>query len=132
MSTETVSAPRFVSRIASQPAMRVGFVVGPTGVGKSAFALEVAERLEAEIVNTDSRQVYRGMDIGTAKPTPDARWRVPHHLVDIRTPDDPLDVASFLALARTAIPDAATRGRRAIAVGGSERDLPVLRGGTFC
>src|SRR5260370_31728872 len=131
MSTETVSAPRFVSRIASQPAMRVGFVVGPTGVGKSAFALEVAERLEAEIVNADSRQVYRGMDIGTAKPTPDERRRVPHHLVDIRTPDDPLDVASFLGLARTVIADVAARGRRAIVVGCSGLYLRVLRGGIF-
>jgi tRNA dimethylallyltransferase len=131
MSTETVSAPRFASRIASQPAMRVGFVVGPTGAGKSAFALEVAERLAAEIVNADSRQVYRGMDIGTAKPTPDERRRVPHHLVDIRTPDDPLDVASFLALARTVIADVAARGRRAIVVGGSGLYLRVLRGGIF-
>src|SRR5260370_16945698 len=89
MSTETVSAPRFASRIASQPAMRVGFVVGPTGVGKSAFALEVAERLEAEIVNADSRQVYRGMDIGSAKPTPDHRPPVPPPLADIPPPHDP-------------------------------------------
>src|SRR5260370_40471237 len=114
MSTETVSAPRFASRIASQPAMRVGFVVGPTGVGKSAFALEVAERLEAEIVNADSRQGYRGMDIGTAKPTLEERRRVPHPLVDIPTPDDPADVATFPALWRTVIADAAAPRRRAI------------------
>jgi tRNA dimethylallyltransferase len=111
--------------------MRVGFIVGPTGVGKSAFALQVAERLEAEIVNADSRQVYCGMDIGTAKPTPDERRRVPHHLIDIRTPDDPLDVADFLLLARTVIADVAARGRRAIVVGGSGLYLRVLRGGIF-
>jgi tRNA dimethylallyltransferase len=132
MSTETaLAAPPFASRIASQPAMRVGFVVGPTGVGKSAFALEIAERLEAEIVNADSRQVYCGMDIGTAKPTLDERRRVPHHLIDIRKPHDPLDVASFLALARTAIADVAARGSRAIVVGGSGLYLRVLRGGIF-
>jgi tRNA dimethylallyltransferase len=132
MSTETAfAAPRVASRIASQPTMRVGFIVGPTGVGKSAFALEVAERLEAEIVNADSRQVYCGMDIGTAKPTPDERRRVPHHLIDIRTPDDPLDVADFLLLARTVIADVAARGRRAIVVGGSGLYLRVLRGGIF-
>jgi len=132
MSTGTALAvSRLASRIASQPTMRVGFIVGPTGVGKSAFALEVAERLNAEIVNADSRQVYCGMDIGTAKPTLDERRRVPHHLIDIRKPDDPLDVASFLALARTAIADVAARGSRAIVVGGSGLYLRVLRGGIF-
>ena len=62
------------------PRARVGFIVGPTGAGKTALALAVAERLDAEIVNADSRQVYRGMDLGTAKPTAAEQRRVPHRL----------------------------------------------------
>jgi tRNA dimethylallyltransferase len=112
-------------------AIRVGFVVGPTGVGKSALAMMLAERLEAEIVNADSRQVYRGMDIGTAKPGAEDRRRVPHHLLDIRAIDQPLDVAEFLKLARAAIAEIASRGRKVIVVGGSGFYLRVLRGGIF-
>jgi len=112
-------------------AIRVGFIVGPTGVGKSAVALTLAERLSGEIVNADSRQVYRGLDIGTAKPSPEDRRRVKHHLIDVREPDDPLDVAGFLALARSAIADAAARGRAILVVGGSGLYLRVLRGGIF-
>ena len=73
--------------------IRVGFIVGPTGSGKSALAMKIAERLGAEIINADSRQFYRGMDLGTAKPSPDDRRRVPHHLIDVRDPGEPLDVA---------------------------------------
>jgi tRNA dimethylallyltransferase len=98
---------------------RVAFIVGPTGAGKTALALEVAERLGAEIVNADSRQVYRAMDVGTAKPTPAERARVP------------LDVATFAALARDAIADIERRGRRALVVGGSGLYLRALRGGIF-
>lgn len=112
-------------------AIRVGFIVGPTGAGKSALALELAERLDAEIVNADSRQVYRGLDIGTAKPSAEERRRVPHHLIDVRAPDDPLDVAAFVALARAAIADIAARGRAPLVVGGSGLYLRVLRGGIF-
>jgi tRNA dimethylallyltransferase len=113
------------------PAIRVGFIVGPTGVGKSAVAMALAERLGAEIVNADSRQVYRGIDIGTAKPDAEDRRRVPHHLLDIRAVDEPLDVAEFLKLARAAIAGIASRGRNAIVVGGSGFYLRVLRGGIF-
>jgi tRNA dimethylallyltransferase len=112
-------------------AIRVGFIVGPTGVGKSALALALAERLGAEIVNADSRQVYRDLDIGTAKPAAAELRRVPHHLIDVRAPDDPLDVAGFLALARAAIADIAARGRAPLVVGGSGLYLRVLRGGIF-
>jgi tRNA dimethylallyltransferase len=111
--------------------IKVGFIVGPTGSGKSALAMEVAERLGAEIVNADSRQLYVGMDIGTAKPSPDERRRVPHHLIDVRRPDQPLDVAEFVAIARAAIADIAKRGRRALVVGGSGFYLRALRGGIF-
>ena len=111
--------------------IRVGLIVGPTGAGKSAVALEVAERLGAEIVNADSRQFYLGMDIGTAKPTTEERARVAHHLFDIRSPESPIDVAEFRSLATAAIAEIAARGRRMLVVGGSGFYLRVLSGGIF-
>lgn len=111
--------------------IKVGFIVGPTGSGKTAIAMAVAEHLGAEIVNADSRQLYVGMDIGTAKPSAEERRRVPHHLIDVRTPDQPLDVAEFVAMARAAIFDIARRGYRALVVGGSGFYLRALRGGIF-
>ncbi|HXN84955.1 MAG TPA: tRNA (adenosine(37)-N6)-dimethylallyltransferase MiaA [Candidatus Binataceae bacterium] len=111
--------------------IKVGFIVGPTGSGKTAIAIEVAERLGAEIVNADSRQLYRGMDIGTAKPSAEERRRVPHHLIDVRGPDEPLDVAEFVALARRAIFEISSRRRPVLIVGGSGFYLRALRGGIF-
>jgi len=110
---------------------RVAFIVGPTGSGKSALALELAARLGMEIVNADSRQVYRAMNIGTAKPTAAERVRVPHHLIDIRDPDQPLNVAEFASLARAAISEIQSRGRHALVVGGSGLYLRALQGGVF-
>ena len=115
----------------SSARIRVGFIVGPTGSGKSALAMELAEQLGAEIINADSRQFYRGMDVGTAKPSPDDRRRVPHHLIDVREPGDPFDVAEFGAMAREAIAEVAGRSGRPIVVGGSGLYLRVLRGGIF-
>src|ERR1022692_2992869 len=111
--------------------VKVGFIVGPTGSGKSPIAMEVAERLGAEIVNADSRQLYCGMDIGTAKPSAEERRRVPHHLIDVRGPDQPLDVVEFVALARSAIFEISSRGRPVLIVGGSGFYLRALRGGIF-
>jgi tRNA dimethylallyltransferase len=98
---------------------KVAALVGPTAVGKTELALEVAERLDAEIVSIDSMQVYEGMDIGTAKPSAQERDRVRHHLVSIRAPDHDLTVAEFQALARTAIDDISARGKLPLLVGGS-------------
>src|ERR1700685_4837001 len=109
----------------------VGFIVGPTGAGKSALAMEVTERTNCEIINADSRQFYRGMDPGTANPSADDRARVPHHLIDVRFPDNSLDVAEFAQLARDAIADIAARGRNPLVVGGSGLYLRVIRGGIF-
>jgi tRNA dimethylallyltransferase len=109
----------------------VGFIVGPTGAGKSALAMAVAERSNGEIVNADSRQFYRGMDLGTAKPSADDRSRVRHHLIDVHNPGEPLDVAEFAGLARNAIADIAARGQNPIVVGGSGLYLRVIRGGIF-
>ena len=111
--------------------IKLGFIVGPTGIGKTALTLEVAQRLGAEIVNADSRQVYRGMDIGTAKPSAAELARVRHHLVDIRSPGQPLDVAQFRALAQTAIAEIAPRGAPILVTGGSGLYLRVLRYGIF-
>lgn len=110
---------------------RVGFIVGPTGVGKTWFAIELAERLGAEIVNADSRQIYRGMDIGTAKPTSSERARVRHHLIDILEPDEMINVADFARLARDAVGEIVARGKRPLVVGGSGLYLRVIRGGIF-
>jgi tRNA dimethylallyltransferase len=111
--------------------IRVGFIVGPTAVGKSSIALQVAEQLGAEIVNADSRQVYRRMDIGTAKPRPIELQRVRHHLIDIRDPDTPLDAAEFTVLARQAVSEITGRGRPALVIGGSGLYLRAIRGGIF-
>jgi tRNA dimethylallyltransferase len=110
---------------------RIGMILGPTGAGKTAFAIALAERLGAEIVNADSRQLYRGMDLGTAKPDAADRARVAHHLIDVCDAGRPIDVAEFAALARAAIAAIAARGRPALIVGGSGLYVRVLRGGIF-
>ena len=98
---------------------RVLAVVGPTAVGKTELSLQVAEGLDSEIVSLDSMQVYRGMDIGTAKPDSDMRARVPHHMLDIFDPTHDVTVAEFQALARDAIEDILRRGKIPLLVGGS-------------
>ncbi len=95
-------------------------IVGPTASGKSQLALDVATRAgDAEIVSLDSMQVYRGLDVGTAKPTPADRARVPHHLVDVVDPDDDWSVARTQQLARAAVADIEQRAKRAVLVGGT-------------
>ena len=106
----------------SPPGPRPGPVlalVGPTAAGKTELALAVAERLGAEVVSADAMLVYRGMDIGTAKPTPGERARVPHHLVDLVDPGEEFSVARFQPLARAAIAEVLGRGRMPLLVGGS-------------
>ncbi|HZA83934.1 MAG TPA: tRNA (adenosine(37)-N6)-dimethylallyltransferase MiaA [Actinomycetes bacterium] len=94
-------------------------LVGPTASGKTALALELAPRLGAEVVSADAMLVYRGMDVGTAKPTREERARVPHHLVDLVDPGEEFSVARFQPLARAAIADVLRRGRVPLLVGGS-------------
>ncbi len=94
-------------------------IVGPTGIGKSALALPLARRWEGEIVNADSRQVYRHMDIGTAKPSPAERSLVPHHLYDIVDPDGEFNLALYQSLASSTIEAIHNRGRLPFLVGGS-------------
>ncbi len=94
-------------------------IVGPTAVGKTRLALRLAGELGAEIVSADSRQVYRGMDIGTDKPTAEERQRVPHHLVDIVDPDEEFTLARYQDMAYAAIEDVLARGRVPLLVGGT-------------
>ena len=94
-------------------------LVGPTASGKTEAALQVAERLSAEILSIDSMLVYRGMDIGTAKPTAEQRARIPHHLLDLVEPSEAFSVAAFQAAAREAADDVRRRGPRPLLVGGS-------------
>lgn len=97
----------------------VAAVVGPTASGKSRLAVEIALRLGGEVVSADSMQIYRGMNIGTAKPTAEEMRGVPHHLLDFADPSRPFSVADYVELASACIRDVAARGR-----------LPVLAGGT--
>jgi len=94
-------------------------IVGPTASGKSALAMRVAERMGGEIVSADSRQVYRGMDIGTAKPTIEERARIPHHLVDIVDPGERYDVLRYQRDGRAVLAGIRARGRVALVVGGT-------------
>jgi tRNA dimethylallyltransferase len=104
-------------------------LLGPTASGKSALALELARRVDLEIVSIDSAQVYRGLDIGAAKPSAAERARVPHHLIDLRDPADPYSAAEFLRDARAAIADIAGRGRLPLVVGGTMMYARSLREG---
>jgi tRNA dimethylallyltransferase len=99
--------------------VRVVAIVGPTAAGKSALSLALADALDGEVVNADSMQLYRGMDIGTAKLRPEERNGVPHHVLDIWDVTEPASVAAYQRLARAAIDDIASRGRVPLLVGGS-------------
>jgi tRNA dimethylallyltransferase len=94
-------------------------LVGPTATGKTEAAAVLAERLGAEIVSVDSMVVYRGMDVGTAKPTHEQRARVPHHLIDVAEPSEPFSVARYQRLAAEAIDGIRGRGNRVLLVGGT-------------
>lgn len=110
-------SPERLTRKAPRPPVVV--IVGPTAVGKTEVALELASRLEGEIVSADSRLFYRGMDTGTAKPTPEERRRVPHHLIDVADPGDTWSLALFQQEARRAIAGIHARGRLPFLVGGT-------------
>jgi tRNA dimethylallyltransferase len=105
---------------------RCWFLTGPTASGKTAVGLELAERIGAEIVSLDSMAVYRGLDIGTAKPTADERRRVPHHLIDLVSPAEDYSLARYLADAATAVAEIVGRGRVPLFVGGTPLYLKAL------
>ncbi len=104
-------------------------IVGPTASGKTALALAIARRIPVEILVADSRQVYRGMDIGTAKPDVDARAAVPHHLLDLATPDQPFTLHDWLRAARRAMSGVGERGRTPLLVGGTGLYVSALLDG---
>ncbi len=111
--------------------VRFVVIAGPTASGKSSLALELAEELGGEIVNADSRQIYRGMDIGTAKPSVAERARVPHHLYDLADPDETFDAARYRDVVRTAVHEITARGRLPVVVGGTGLYLRALTRGLF-
>lgn len=106
-------------------------IVGPTAAGKSALALRIARELGGEIVSADSQQVYRGMDIGTAKASEAEREAIPHHLLDVIDPDEEMTAARFVELADLAIADIAKRDRVPVIVGGTMLYIRALLEGLF-
>lgn len=106
-------------------------ITGPTGIGKSRLALDLAQEWNAEIVSADSMQVYRQMDIGTAKPSSAELAEVPHHMIDIVEPDEPFHAARYAEIARSTIESIARRGRHAFIVGGAGLYIKALLGGIF-
>jgi tRNA dimethylallyltransferase len=106
-------------------------LTGPTGSGKTALALALAERLGAEVVGMDSMTLYRGMDVGTAKPTPEERRRVPHHLIDVLEPWESASVAWWLRQAEAVCREIESRGKWALFVGGTPLYLKALLCGLF-
>jgi len=110
---------------------RVVILLGPTGVGKSKLVLELAEAFGGEILSADSMQVYRYMDIGTAKPAPEDQKRVRHHLIDLVTPDQPFHAALYRTLGRKTIDQLYKRGKPIWVVGGTGLYIKALTQGLF-
>ena len=110
---------------------RLWFLVGPTASGKTSVALAVAERTGAEILSLDSMAVYRGMDVGTAKPTREERARVPHHLLDLVAAHEAFSTGRYVEAAEAAVADIVARGRIPLFVGGTALYLKALTEGFF-
>ncbi|HEY70616.1 MAG TPA: tRNA (adenosine(37)-N6)-dimethylallyltransferase MiaA [Anaerolineae bacterium] len=109
-----------------QGSIPVVVILGPTAVGKSEIAILLAETLDAEIVSADSRLLYRGMDIGTAKPTVEQRRRIPHHLIDRADPDDTWSLVRYSTAAKDALHAIHSRGRLPMLVGGTGQYLMAI------
>lgn len=106
-------------------------IAGPTASGKTDLAAAVARRFDAEVVSADSRQIYRHMDVGTAKPEPSLLSEIRHHMVDVAEPDEPFDTAAWCDGARDALIDIEARGRRAVVCGGTGLYIRSLLRGLF-
>jgi len=113
-----------------KPDIRVVIIVGPTGVGKTELALRIAEIWKGEIISADSMQVYRYMDIGTAKPSKAERAAIPYHLIDVVNPDEPFNASMYVNLARKAI-ETADGNKTFFVVGGTGLYIKALLGGIF-
>ncbi len=109
----------------------VVILLGPTGSGKTALSLELAERFGGEIVSCDSVAVYRGMELGTAKPTKEERARVPHHLINVAEPDEPFTAGEYSRRARAALREIVARKKLPIVTGGTGLYLRALTEGLF-
>lgn len=104
----------------------VAFIVGPTGVGKTDLSLAIAEELNAEIISADSRYLYKGMDIGTAKPVPEELARVPHHLVNVAEIDEPWSLSKFINEALTTVKEIQKKQKMPLIVGGTGQYIRAL------
>ncbi len=113
------------------PPRRILVLVGPTAAGKTALSLRLAQKLDAEILSADSRQVYKYLDIGTAKPSPEARLQVPHHFVDLLPPDQEFNAGMFGEQGRIAVEEIFARGKVPLVVGGSGLYVKSLIDGLF-
>jgi tRNA dimethylallyltransferase len=110
---------------------KVIVICGPTGIGKTAVGIELAEKLGGEIISADSMQIYRHMDIGTAKPTPEELTQIAHHMIDIVDPDEDYDAVQFSKQARDRIAEIVNRGRIPFIVGGTGLYIKALLHGLF-
>ncbi len=115
--------------MSTDPATRILVICGPTASGKSALALRLAYALDAEIVNADSMQIYRGLDIGTAKPSKEQQAEIRHHLIDVADPDHPFSAADFAEAADGAIRNIVSRGKRVVVAGGTGLYIRALVNG---
>ena len=120
--------PEAMSRKEKPPLV---FIVGPTGVGKTTLAIETAQRFGTEILTADSRQIYRLLDIGTAKPTPEEQTLVPHHLIDLIWPDQAFSVADYLRSFRVVQKDFLSSGKIPLVVGGTGLYIQAISRGLF-
>jgi tRNA dimethylallyltransferase len=125
------ASDRFNAKSAAPADPLVVILLGPTGSGKTALSLALAERFGGEIVSCDSVAVYRGMDLGSAKPSPEERARVPHHLIDVANPDEAFTAGEYSRRARAALREIAGRGRLPIVTGGTGLYLRALTEGLF-
>jgi len=110
---------------------KVIVICGPTGIGKTAVGIQLAEKLDGEIISADSMQIYRYMDIGTAKPTADEQSRIPHHMIDIVDPDENFDAVRFAEMARQKVMQLHQRGVIPFVVGGTGLYIKALLQGLF-
>lgn len=123
--------PRSPQAGVTSPLLDCWYLTGPTASGKTGIGLELAERLGAEIISLDSMSLYREMDIGTAKPTPEQRQRVPHHLIDVLGPDQEYSLSNYVEAATAAVAEIRGRGREVLFVGGTPLYLKSLLRGIF-
>ena len=121
----------WIANAFSQMKPKLVIILGPTGVGKSEVAVDVALGVGGEIINADSQQVYRAMDIGTGKPTPEKRQKLPHNLIDIVDPDEEFNVALFREKALKSAEAIWSRGKKVVVCGGTGLYIKALTHGLF-